>query len=283
MNYTSSNVPEAFISVMKNRQKIVNTNEVYLDNRTEFQIEFFNPTSQTVLANIFINGSSISNKGLVLKPGQRVWLDRYLDDNRKFLFETYEVSGNSQEVKNAIANNGKIRIEFHPEKIKNPPYIYSGGTTTINWPYYNPTFTTCTSGNPINLTGNANAAYFSGDISCSSSDISGSCYASNTSSLGNTLSFMNQDQERSRSFAKSKKTIDSTVETGRVEKGSTSNQSFETVNTEFEWWTNAIIEYKLLPISTKNVEAGELNRFCSNCGAKRKENYKFCPTCGNRF
>jgi len=273
-------VPEAYIAVMKNRQKVVNTSEVYLDNKTEFQLEFFNPTSQTVLANIFINGNSISNRGLVLKPGQRVWLDRYLDDNRKFLYETYEVAGNSKEVKQAIANNGIIRIEFHPEKIKAPSYY--NGTLTINstgcWPYTNPTFTSC--GNTNISSSSSNTAFYKGDIGSVSNTTS--CYSSPTSgqTLDCDMSFM--DQELSRGFSKSFKK-EKSVETGRVEKGSVSNQSFETVNTEFEWYTNAVVEYKILPLSTKNVEAGELNRYCSNCGSKRKENYKFCPTCGNRF
>lgn len=48
--------------------------------------------------------------GLVLRPGERVFLDRYLAEKRKLIFNTYIVSGNSEEIARAIANNGQIEI-----------------------------------------------------------------------------------------------------------------------------------------------------------------------------
>ena len=106
MNYTTSSryaVPQSFITKSKQRLK-QHIDTVYLNNGDEFEIELYNPTSNKVLAKIELNGKSIGN-GIILRPGERVFLERYLDEAKKFLFETYVVNGNNQEVKNAIANN----------------------------------------------------------------------------------------------------------------------------------------------------------------------------------
>ena len=101
-------VPTANIAVNKSRLKVYNNAgelpTYYLQKGQEFQIELFNPTSDVVLAKIILNGNAISQGGLVLNPGQRVYLDRYLDVAKKFLFDTYEV-GKSAEVMAAIKNN----------------------------------------------------------------------------------------------------------------------------------------------------------------------------------
>ena len=48
----------------------------------------------------------------VLRPGERVFLERYLDTPNRFKFETYTVGGNSEEVKKAIELNGLIKIDL---------------------------------------------------------------------------------------------------------------------------------------------------------------------------
>ena len=87
---------------------------VYMKNNSEFQIQIFNPYNYTIGADISINGNRMSNR-IIIKPGQRVWLERYIDDPRKFLFSTYEVE-NTSEARNAIRNNGLISISFYKEK-----------------------------------------------------------------------------------------------------------------------------------------------------------------------
>ena len=52
--------------------------------------------------------------GLVIRPGERMWLERYLNDARKFIFNTYKVS-NTEHNKKVIENNGKLKIEFFDE------------------------------------------------------------------------------------------------------------------------------------------------------------------------
>lgn len=123
--------PTAFITVRKQRQK-QNGKNVYLHDRTEFEIELHNPTNDSILAKISLNGSRISNSGIVLKPGQRVFLERYLDEDRKFLFETYEVS-NTKTNQRAIENNGVVVIEFFNKMIFNSSY--NGYTYFNSMPY----------------------------------------------------------------------------------------------------------------------------------------------------
>jgi hypothetical protein len=129
-NYNfGSKEPSAFITVRKQRQK-QNGKNVYLHDRTEFEIELHNPTNDSILAKISLNGNRISNSGVVLKPGQRVFLERYLDEDRKFLFETYEVSDNKTNQR-AIENNGLVIVEFFNKMIFTN-YGHLGGYTYLN-------------------------------------------------------------------------------------------------------------------------------------------------------
>lgn len=103
--------PEAYITRSKTksrgRLKVYSNNTIYLENGEEFEIEIFNPTSQSILAKIEINGSLISSTGLVLKPAQRVFLERYFDVDRRFKFDVYEVENWEKLKKEAeeITNN----------------------------------------------------------------------------------------------------------------------------------------------------------------------------------
>ena len=100
----TTTMPMAYVTVNKGRKKMKNE-VVFMDNGTEFEIELFNPTQNTVLSKISINNKLISYSGIVLRPGERVFLERYLDDSSKFEFETYNVSGNAEEIKKAIEMN----------------------------------------------------------------------------------------------------------------------------------------------------------------------------------
>ena len=144
--------PSAFITVKKQRQK-QNGKNVYLHDKTEFEIELYNPTNETILAKINLNDQSISTSGIVLKPGQRVFLERYLDWDRKFLFETYEVEDNKTN-QNAIKNNGLVTVMFMKKWKHN---IFGGYTYLNGLPLFNTSgsgniggnnFTTTCLGNP---------------------------------------------------------------------------------------------------------------------------------------
>ena len=109
VNTTGFAVPQSFITKGKQRLK-QHIDTVYLNNGDEFEIELYNPTQNKVLAKIELNGSSIGS-GIILRPGERVFLERYLNEAKKFLFETYNVNGDNEEVQRAIAENGEIIIE----------------------------------------------------------------------------------------------------------------------------------------------------------------------------
>lgn len=252
--------PEAWIAVSSNRQKIYGDKNVYLDNGQEFQIELFNPTNLPYLAKIYLNGKLISSSGLVLKPGQRYFLDRFIDDKKKLVFSTYEVD-DMPEVKQAIANNGMIKVEFYPEQAP----LNWGTITTTQWYPYHQTWTT--NPNVWYSTNTGGITFGNGTLTSSSGTITTSSAFYNSTAD----SFSNLRESKS-------------IETGRVEQGSKSNQEFSSTNGNFSWiWTYSS-EYQILPRSVKPVEVSEIRDYCTECGVRiKKKTWKFCPTCGEKL
>ena len=133
------NYPVAKICIGKNEIKhYVNVSgtyyedkTAYLKNGTEFSIELFNPTTENVVCVFEINGSKDDLNGLILAPGQRIFLDRYLSENKKFLFETYKVEAGNKQVEKAIKNNGIVNVQFFKES---KPSITYGTTFVTNYP-----------------------------------------------------------------------------------------------------------------------------------------------------
>ena len=95
--------------------KSYNENTVYLNNGNEFSIRLFNPTTNKIGVQIDLNGS-VSKSYLVLNPGQDVTLNRFIDDNRKMVFETYTYDSSNPSAEKAIVNNGNITVSFFYEK-----------------------------------------------------------------------------------------------------------------------------------------------------------------------
>lgn len=250
--------PQAWIAVSNNRQKIYqdqnSPGKVYLTDGQEFQIELYNPTTTAFVAKIHINGTLMSYSGIVIKPGQRYFLDRFIDVDRKLTFSTYDVD-NTKETQAAIANNGLVKIDFYPEQ---PPaignYWWNTGTITTNYP---PTFTTYTRGPVFRDYGN-----YSTPVSTFSS--SSTLYCSDATYFCNTLSHEGKS-----------------IETGRIEGGSKSDQEFDSDHGVYSSWAAFTDTYKILPNSTKPVEVSEIRSYCTECGTRvKKANWKFCPTCG---
>jgi hypothetical protein len=254
-------VPAAFIGTNKNRLKIYDDQFVFLENGQEFQFEIKNPTKEVIGVNIWINGVISSSSKLVLKPGESTWLDRYLDDAKKYVFETYEVEG-SNENKKAIEDNGKIRFEFFKEQAKRD--LLFGNTGTVTYTDYPTTFTN-TGG--IHWTDNtstldiSNINYYNSDIPTMDSSIL-------------------RDSVQCSANAQPPK-----VETGRIGEGDNSNQSFQNVYYNFEYTAFETVEYQILPVSQKNVvTADEVRKYCTGCGVRiKRSSWKFCPTCGERL
>ena len=251
---SGSVVPQSFITKSKQRLK-QHIDTVYLNNGDEFEIELFNPTQNKVLAKIELNGKSIGN-GIILRPGERVFLERYLDDAKKFLFETYIVNGENSDALNAIKNNGDVTVKFYKE-------------LTILWNDYSWVTT-----NIFNQTG-------SGGFVTPTTTIGDSAYYNTNIVFTNDIFIPSMGDIKSMNVNTS---FSDEVETGRVEKGSHSNQSFTYDYSSFEsqpswnnWW-------KIKPNSQKPLVKEDLVIYCTECGSKRKkDSHKFCPQCGTKF
>jgi hypothetical protein len=309
--------PTAVIAVNKSRIKLYNKNTdsptYYLQKGQEFEIELFNPTQETILAKIILNNKPLSQGGLVLRPGERVFVERYLDVPKKFLFDTYEVS-DSKEVQKAIEKNGDFKVQFFKEQIRNTININTGtfrGFTTINnLVNGNCTYSTTTLGNTslgISTTSTANMntidsapdVRYRGIVNTSNSapivgGASGNISTSSTNFCNTSASmdWMQQEMERTLDIPQNKKQIlarsaspKKTVETGRVEKGSDSDQKIKQVQMDFSPFAFHTVEAKLLPISQKISTSKDLNvrQYCTNCGHKASKGDKFCSSCGTKM
>lgn len=261
--------PSAWVVSSEKGRKSIKNGKVYLKDKEEFQIELFNPLTDCVLADIKLNGNTISQSGLVIRPGERFYLDCFVDDNKKFVFNTYEVE-DSQSTKVAISKNGMLEVFFYKESVvslKNwrnrfdrvivekyypvhyphyqpywygVPNVYCGTTTgglsgTTTGGYY----TNGLSNNIIGTT-TTNNAYFSQPIN--------STYTTgiNISDLGNMTTTTSYSTN--------------SIETGRVEKGGKSNQKFEEVDMDFEKFHISSIVLQLLPESVKPVDTKDLKK-----------------------
>lgn len=274
--------PVAYVA--KNKQRIKQYDDiVYLNDGDEFQLELFNPTSNKVLAEIELNGKLISGGGIVLRPGERVFLDRYLDTPNKFLFETYMVDGNDGTVKKAIKNNGNVKVKFYNEK-KHYNYIDSNiwitepikTTLWLNMDniFYNTTgsITTSSSSNSY--------FYANGNLGLGSPCPS---YTLDVNGSVNTSISSYVPEDNNRTLYNSSIYKDSEIETGIVNKGSQSNQQFTSDNSDFEAFFSYSSEWKILPKSTKKTTAEDLTVYCSNCGRRKRSKENYCPSCGNKF
>jgi len=122
------------ITTNRNRVKTYSSN-VYLQDEQKFELEIHNPHPFKVLAKIKLNGNYISSSGLVLRPGERVYLERFLDKNEAFVFSTYEVEDTGAN-KKAISKNGDVEVEFYSEFVPNSNSLYLGRSTWVTQPTY---------------------------------------------------------------------------------------------------------------------------------------------------
>ena len=253
---------------------------VYLEDGDEFQIQLFNPTSRVVGAQIEFNGESSwnsSNKYIVLRPGERVWLERYLDSPRKFKFGTYSVS-NTKEVKEAIKDNGLLRVKFYYEE-KRP--CYDNTVITCSEPhvfYDGPLYSTYYSGEVGNTTAGS-AVLGCCDTLSFTSAVADSGYSASASTISANISTPHNNLEKtrcSRSMSKS-------IETGRVEEGSYSGQNFVNAYYDFSSYPFFTKEIQIMPMSRKQYNKNDLRKvYCTNCGKKLSTKFRFCPACGTK-
>ena len=275
MNYaTQVGKPTAHITKKKSRLKVYNGHVVFLNDKDNFEFEIHNPKNKTVLCKIKLNGEYISTSGVVLRPGQRVFLERFLDSNNKFEFSTYDVKDTSEN-RSAIDLNGDVLVEFYDEQEVRNNFLYLNSNRTIyggsNSGDYIPNFNTT-----ISTTGGYGTTTFT------TQNLSNVTYTSSVSSDTFRSKF---DTSKTLLSGKpnSLKKKSKSIETGRVEKGEQSNQTFTNSYEQFYYHTSHTIKFKIQPSSTKNINVEEIRQYCTECGTKMKSNYKFCPSCGNKL
>ena len=269
--------PQAWVAIKRNRQKIYDgkgstPSQIYLKDGQEFEIELYNPTPSRYLVKFKINGKYQSDRGLILNPGQRYFLDRFIDEDRKLAFQTYEVE-NTKTNQKATEKNGLLEVEFFSEvEVKlntsggwNQMWYYNSGTP--NWNLYN--------------TGSSNLV---GSLTTSNSG-SSTTATFNTSNLPNSTFTSNSSSDFycSTGLESNVKTLsmDNSFETGRVEKGGKSDQEFKSAYGDFYSWAAYTSEVQIIPLSQKPVETQEIRSYCTGCGSRmKKTTWKFCPNCG---
>ena len=274
----------AKIAISKNLIKEYRTSEsertVYLNDGTEFQIYLKNPYQDHLGIKIYVNDKSIGNM-LVLRPGQSFWLDRFVDQNSKFLFSTYKVE-DTGEMRYAINKNGKVKIEFFHEKENTyhfNPNIYvktwdGDGNKWLNYDY-----NTISAGD-TRLCNDVNTCYYNSSVTTGSASI-GTITAS--SAINTSASTMSLKKEVDKN---ANKLVDQnlSLETGRVEKGGRSEQEFDYCDIDFEYYPFQTENILILPNSRKQIRVEETRRrYCSQCGKKVSPKDKFCSNCGAKL
>jgi len=257
--------PEANVTINKGRTKVHKDGKVYLKEGSEFEIELYNPTTTNVQAKISMNGVDITQGGLIIKPGQRYFLERFLDVAKKFKFETYEVE-DTKEVSDAIAKNGVIEINFYPEQVK--PAYKTTTYPTLKTQFYD---YNGTGGLPIGTTSGGNVT-----LTTSNSD-----FLNMFNPQFDTQ--MNSSSYYSSSVGGELHSRRASIETGRIEKGAESDQSFTQVFMDFSFFTIAKYTFKLLPVSQEPVVVQQITNYCGACGCKCKSKHIFCSSCGEKL
>lgn len=259
----------AHVAIKKSLLKEYHSNQddriVYLNDGDEFQISIFNPYDYVIGVALSFNSNNVDkSKLLVIKPGERVWLDRYLSENRKLLFSTYEVD-DSKEAKKAIAKNGLLNVYFYKEQENYYDIVKIYNYNDHDW--LDDSKITWTANNLTSAYTNSVANFNS---SISNTSVSNANYSSYSSACTLPLDTC--------------LTASSTIETGRIEKGNYSNQKFTNYQGDFNNWAFKTETIKLLPMSQKQVNVNDLEKiYCYNCGRKLKSKFKYCPYCGSKL
>ena len=269
--------PSAWVVSSDKGRKSIKNGKVYLKDKEEFQIEIFNPLTDCILADIKLNGNTISQSGLVIRPGERFYLDCFVDDNKKFVFNTYEVE-DSQNAKVAISKNGMLEVFFYKENVVSLNNWRSRFDRVIvekyypvHYPYYQPYWYgvpnvycgtgTITTGS---LSGTTTGGYYTnnatigcvygGTLNNLTTNTANIQPTNSTYTAGINISDLGNMATTTTSYSTN------SIETGRVEKGGKSNQKFEEVDMDFEKFHISSIVLQLLPESVRPVDTKDLKK-----------------------
>lgn len=261
---TTGSACEAAICVNKSRTRVEKDGTVYLSDGQDFELELYNPMQARVLVKISVDGMPMSASGVVLNPGQRVYLDRWIDEQRKLTFSTYEVS--ESDLESAAARNGEVTVCFHVEEAPQDTLglnlnklwdDYPKKIHVYEYPYRDKFFY----GSDFNSTYGTST----GVPSWNSHPLT---YSSSSVDANSSTTLLCAHAPAMR-------------ETGRTERGDKSEQEFGTTFGRFSPLASQVLGFKLLPLSEKPVQASSLRRRCQ-CGSLLKQRYRFCPSCGHK-
>ena len=314
-NINNLKANKASIAINKSICKEFTTSQsnrtVYLAHGLEFQIQLFIPFKFTIGVDISMNGEMLS-KTLIIKPGQRIWLERYFENNRKFKFETYTVDNNDSAVEAAIAKNGNIKLEFYKEVRVNSDltftsHVFSTAThdswnskNTYQDVYKNPDIFLDTFDLYKDYNSSTTAKAFSQDFATNcTSECSANFVSTSFGSLNGTITTSDNITPITSVLYNAESPINSIdcaattcysmperkeKETGRIGEGSISTQKFTDMDIKLSDLPFSVEEIKILPMSEKPYTASDLQKiYCCECGRKLNTKYKFCPYCGTKI
>ena len=259
--------PSAWVVSNDKGRKSIKNGKVYLKDKEEFQIEIFNPLTDCILADIKLNGNTISQSGLVIRPGERFYLDCFVDDNKKFVFNTYEVE-DRQSTKIAISKNGMLEVFFYKENVVSLnnwrnrfDRVIVERYYPVHYPHYQPYWYTTPNvycGTTITTTGGLNNTTIGGVYGETLNNLTTN--NTNLQSINSTYTTGINISDLENMGTTTTNYSTNSIETGRVKKGSKSNQKFEEVDMDFEKFHISSIVLQLLPESVKPVETKDLKK-----------------------
>lgn len=266
-----------YVNVLVNNDRLKTYNKnskppfphYYLKDGEEFSLEFISAFSSIVGIEIKINGTKISDNYLIIEPGQRVVLDRYLDDNKRFKFAEYSL-GNIDDEFTEVRNEAYLKSEIGVIEVKVYKQIEQiNSNIYIN---YNQTISTNTLKpndyfydywiNPKVYYGNENKINFT-------SPLNNLSFTSSTNIKSLNIDNDTRDEEEKKA--------------GKITEGSKSDQKLDIVQMTFSDYCSVNVKLRLMPLSSKPIEKSDLVNYCSECGKKQKKTNRFCPNCGNKL
>jgi hypothetical protein len=268
---------------------------VYIPFGSEYSFLIKNLNTTRACVNIFIDGESVIEGGLVINAGQEVDLERYVKNGNlkagnKFKF--IERSGAVEEHRGVKLEDGLVRIEFQYEKHPLQDWF------TLNRGINNHS----TFGNPSEFSGvtdryskGGNDSWLQASGSVSQMNVNGAmrgvdysagmATATAASAAINNYCDTNGIKTSIADVHDGSATMDSYNDVGITVPGSKSTQSFQTVTMGIMETEKHSIVLKLLgetpdnkPV-TKPVTVDRKQK-CDTCGKVNKAHAKFCVECG---
>lgn len=269
--FVSSKGFQMGIAVGKNRikqyiQKNKNNQEqvrCYLKGGSQFQIYLKNHRESYVIVQLKINGKA-QGQGILMDPKEGLYLDRFVTDSKKLVFNTFQMSQQLKELIQEKTSIGEITVEIYSIKS-----AYDGKVQTVNLPNYN----LLNANTSFNWQPTTMPPVFLG-----------------TGSMGVGGPSVSTVYAGSQpSYAPHPAPTEQATALGCIEQGAVSNQGYDIA---CDWVTNRLLEsYKivLLPLGDRQSEDDDTSKdtapavYCSICGRRKRGKENFCPVDGNKY